>query len=263
LHYTRKTYATQLEVKKSSMSTASFFQAARDLLDRIESTQHTAIERASRLIAECLLQDGLWYLFGSGHSALGAEEVYYRAGGLVPVVPLRLGALQPGGNPLLSSHLERLPGVGRILVEQSPISDRDVLTVLSNSGKNAVPVEAALCAKERGVKTIAITSLAHAQSVTADPRIGKKLHEVCDVVIDTCGVPGDASLPLPRSGDKICPTSTLANVAILQEIVYRVCLRIEESGRDVPFFKSANSPGGDEWNRRWIERYREKGLFRW
>ena len=234
---------------------SSFFDAARRVLDDIEATQREALERAARLVSDSLLGGGVWHLFGTGHSHIISEEVYYRAGGLAPVNAILFPALMQHEGPATSTKLERLPGLARLILEKEDLRPGEVLTVISNSGKNAVPVELALLARERGLKTIALTSLA--QSKAASPGAGqtKKLFEVCDVVIDNCGAPGDAAVPL--TGTDLCtgPTSTLANVAIIQQIVVEVCRAFQAAGEDPPLFKSANLPGGDEWNAALIEKY--------
>lgn len=58
---------------------------------------------------------------------------------------------------------------------------------------------------------------------TAD---GLKLCDLCDIVIDNCGEPGDACLEI--SGVRCGPTSTVMGAALLQEIVCRVVALLQE-----------------------------------
>ena len=105
---------------------------------------------------------------------------------------------------------ERLPGYARVLLDSYPITSHDVLLIVSNSGRNALPVEMAIEARERGIATIAITSLEHSRAVGARHASGLRLFEACDVVIDNCGVAGDAALELDGIGEpvRVGPTST-------------------------------------------------------
>lgn len=232
-----------------------FFDVARDTLQRIQSTQQPAISEAARLVATSLMAGGVWHLFGTGHSHIIAEEVYYRAGGLAPVNAILAPALMQHEGPATSTRLERLPGLARVLFEKEDLRAGEVLTIISNSGKNPVPVEMALLARERGLKTIALTSLAQSQAATPGAGVTRRLFEVCDVVIDNCGTPGDAAVPVDDTGLATGPTSTLANVAIIQQIVVEVCRAYGDAGQAPPLFKSANLPGGDEWNARLIAQY--------
>lgn len=233
----------------------SFLDAARSVLDAIENTQLEEIRRAGQLVGESLLVGGVWHLFGTGHSHIISEEVYYRAGGLAAVNAILFPALMQHEGPATSTKLERLPGLARLILEKEDIRPGEVLTIISNSGKNAVPVEMALLARERGIKTIALTSLAQSSAATLGTGQNQKLFEVCDVVIDNCGCAGDAALSVGHAGLATGPTSTLANVAIIQQIVVEICRVFTDAGQEPPLFKSANLPGGDAWNAALIKEY--------
>ena len=102
--------------------------------------------------------------------------------------------------------MERLEGYARIILDNCGIRPGDVLLIVSNSGRNAVPVEMALLARERGITAVALTSLAHSGSVPSRHSSGKRLFEVADIVIDNCGVVGDAALQVDGMSTNIGPT---------------------------------------------------------
>jgi uncharacterized phosphosugar-binding protein len=240
----------------------SYFDAARRVLDKIEQTQAAAIRDAAAAVADSLLDDGIWHIFGTGHSHMIAEEAYFRAGGLAPVNPVLFPALMQHEGPVTSTQLERLPGLAEIVYRKADIRAGDILMIVSNSGKNAVPVEMARIAREHGVKTIALTSLAQSRAAALGVGQTKKLFEICDIVIDNCGAAGDAALRVPPAGVNVSPTSSLAGIAIIEQIVYAVACAFVLRGLEPPVFKTANLPGGDEYNAGLIARYSQRTSLR-
>lgn len=230
------------------------FEAAR-LLDRLRETQAGAIGRAVRAVAGALGGGGTLYAFGTGHSHMLAEELFYRAGGLVRVHPILDAPLMLHAGASRSSQLERLPGYAATLLHGAVAPGAgDALFVFSNSGRNAVPVEMALEAKRRGATTLCITSLAHASAVSPRNPAGLRLHEACDIVLDNCGVPGDAAIGI---GPYRCgPTSTVAGAALLQAVVCGVVEALVAEGSEPEVFRSANEDGGDEANEAFLRKYR-------
>ena len=63
-----------------SISYLRYLHTAQDILKQIEATQTDAIAQASDMCAETIAEDGLVYLFGSGHSRMAVEEIFPRYG---------------------------------------------------------------------------------------------------------------------------------------------------------------------------------------
>jgi uncharacterized phosphosugar-binding protein len=156
--------------------------------------------------------------------------------------------------------LERLEGYAEIVLEDYPIGPRDVLFVASNSGRNAFPIEAALFARQRGAKVIAITSSDHAAHVTSRHRSGKMLHDVADLVIDNQAPYGDACLAIPKSEKRMGSTSTISGSFIINAVMAEAVANLSRRGIAIDIYRGANSGGGgaeaEEIVRRWRPRIR-------
>ncbi len=226
-----------------------------EIINRIADTQSSVLASAAQWVAEAVERDGIVYTLGSGHSLLIATELYYRAGGLANFDVV---------HDKTFGRLERLPGYGRALLDQYPITSNDLLIIVSNSGRNELPVEMALEAKKRGIRTIAITSLAHSLAVAPRNVSGCRLSEVADLVIDNCGALGDVSVQLESLQGPVwlAPTSTAAGIFIANSIVALASQILIEKGIDPPIFASANVDHGDEKNEALLRflRQRIRGL---
>lgn len=196
-----------------------YFAELHRLLEKAELSQMDHIVQVGKAIANAIAQGGKLHLFGTGHSHMLAEELYVRAGGLACVNAILEPSLMLHKDPVRATELERQEGVAAEILAQHEMRAGDVLVVASNSGRNPVPIEMALLAKERGVVVIALTSLAHSQAVASRHSSGRRLFEVADVVLDNGGETGDAVLEVEGLLEKACPTSTVTGAAILNAVV--------------------------------------------
>jgi len=163
------------------------------LLDRAFDAERAALARASAQVAESFRAGGLLYVFGAGHSHLVAAEAFYRAGGPARVCPVLDPPTMLHEGAQRSGRLERESGrAARVLDRYDVVAGRDTLLVVSNSGVNAVPVEMAEAARDRGLATVALTSRAVS---AATPAPGRRLMDVVDLVVDNHCPVGDALLP--------------------------------------------------------------------
>lgn len=227
------------------------------LLHKVRATQRDAIERAAQVIADAIEADHLIYAFGATHAGILAQELFYRAGGLVPINPILPPGLTTDVRPsTLTSRLERMPGFGAQILAELPIEAGDVLIAHSVSGRNAAVVEIAQGARVRGAFVIALTSLEYSRSVQPRQPGMPRLFETADLVLDD-GVPiGDALIELPGLPQKVGPASTITGATILNAIVVRAAEILLQRTGDPPIFMSANLDGGDAFNQRWLEHYR-------
>lgn len=231
------------------------------LMQRIHDEEGYQLDAAADLVADHIASDRIVHAYGpGGHSNLAAQEVFFRAGGLMHVSAiLDEGTLLSSG-ALRSMAMERLPGYGRLVIAQQNLGHGDLLLLVNAYGINAALIDAALHARERGVTTIGVSSREHATNTAHDHPArhpsGHNLHDVVDVAIDTKVPIGDAVIEVPGAAELTGAVSTFANAFALNSLVIRAIALLAERGIDPPMWRSGNAPGGDEANSRFLDRFR-------
>ena len=142
------------------------------------------IKKASEIIFKALRNKKLVHVFATGHSHMFAEELFYRAGGLVQVNPILEPFLMQHEGSIRSTKFERLTGIAEIIFNSLDLRSGEPFIIVSNSGINSVPVEMAVLAKEKGHPVICVTSITQSSKSNTRNKYNKHLYEVCDVVID-------------------------------------------------------------------------------
>jgi uncharacterized phosphosugar-binding protein len=224
----------------------AYLQIAIEHLEKMIENQAAAIQKAATVVAYALAEDKSIYTFGSGHSQLIAREIAQRAGGLAPIFHLP--------DPIWGM-VERIEGYGDLLLQQYPIISGEVIFVISNSGRNPEPIEVAMGAREKGLKVIAVTSLAHSKSVASRHSSGKRLFELADVVLDTGTPLGDAAMDFEGLPMKAGALSTILGAAIMNAVMVEVIQLMLDRGLTPPVLISANVDGSDEHNAEIMGRY--------
>ncbi|MER5226601.1 SIS domain-containing protein [Streptomyces flaveus] len=241
-----------------------FFDAAIGLLERVRDEEAEAITAAGTLIADTVAAEGRLFAFGAGHSSLAAQDVVYRAGGLALMNLLAVpGAVGVDVMPAtLGSALERVDGLATAVLDTSPARAGDVLVIISLSGRNALPVEMALHARELGLKVIGVTSVAYGSETKSRHSSGTYLKDHCDVVLDSKIAVGDAELTLDTVPAPFAPASTVVTSALLQAVMATAAGTLADRGIEPPLLRSGNVDGGHEWNGRVFEEYADRIFYR-
>jgi len=237
------------------MLAEEFYNQMIGILGKVRETEMPSIMRAAEWIADSIAADGLVHLFGCGHSHLLAEDIFYRAGGLVPVNAILESSVMLHEGAVKSSRVERLSGYAELILDNYAVKPGEVLIIISNSGINSLPVEMAMAAKSKGLRVVAVSSEAYENAQSRHPS-GKKLKDVADLVIHNHIPYGDALVQLPESPARMASGSTIAGSLILHMLMVTVAERLIEKGLKPPVFVSGNIPGGLEQNQAYIEKYR-------
>ncbi len=232
-----------------------YLATVRDQIDAVGESQRDQIAAAGQYFADVLCRGGWIYVFGTGHSHMIAEELFYRAGGLSRIRPILISPLMLHESACESTALERDPRMVDQILEEYPIQSEDVLLIASNSGRNPVPVELAKRVQQRKTPVIALLNRRHSASVESRHESGLKLGDLADLVIDNCGVEGDACVALSEGSGKIGAASTVTGALIVQMIACHAVERATKAGWKPEVFSSSNAAGG-EGNDAILERYR-------
>lgn len=226
----------------------------KEIIELVEEEQTKSIKEAAMLIAKSIKQDGLLHLFGCGHSHILVEEVFYRAGGLVPINPIFETSTMLHEGAVKSSKIERMQGYAVHILNNYTFKEGEVLILISNSGINCLPIEMAIEAKKKGLKIIALTSSSYLEHESRHPS-GKKLYDLADIVIDTMLPYGDALVEVPDTQLKMSPGSTVIGAFLINMLMARVVEELQKLKVDPPIFVSGNVEGGMEYNQKYLEKY--------
>jgi uncharacterized phosphosugar-binding protein len=240
-----------------------YFDAAISLLQRVRTEEAEGVERAAEALAGTVRDGGRIFTFGAGHSSLAAQDVVYRAGGLVlmnllsvpgvtgvDVVPAHLG-----------SSLERVSGLATATLDASPARSGDLLFVISLSGRQVMPVELAMHARERGLRVIGVTSLAYPGAVSSQHPSGTYLKDQCDIVLDNKIAVGDGELSVEGAETTFGPVSSITTIALMQAVVATAVGKLAAQGLTPPLFRSGNIDGGMDWNAKLMADHKDRIFY--
>ena len=230
----------------------AYYTRANEMLATAREKNAPAIARLAPLLGASVARGEVIHTFGSGHSEIIAREIVGRAGGLVCITSI---------NDPTAGFIENLVGYGTKLVErydrQYELRAGEVVIVISNSGKNASPIEVALHAKKKGCVVVGLCSLAMSTTAKTVHPGAQNLHALCDYVLDNGGVPGDTVMKLT---DDIFtgPTSTFIGSSILNWLMLSTMEWLKTNGHELPVLRSQNIPGAIEHNRAVGAKYKHR-----
>ncbi len=228
-----------------------YLEKVTSVLSDIKETQRDKILSSAQMVSETIKRDGIIYIFGCGHSHLIALDCFYRAGGLANVSAMLDTDLMLHNGAAKSSKMEKVSGIAESIFERYCLTDKDILIIVSTSGKNAVPVEMAKVATKNGIKNIAVASGAY----FADKKDEDMLYECADMFIDNCVPHGDAVMDITGCDTKMGSVSTAASSYILNSVLLEAASIAGRDGAKPPVYMSGNVDGGAEYNKALIKKY--------
>jgi len=232
-------------------------------LASVETHQAANLKKAGKMIADAIAQDRLVHVYGGGgHTVMMVCEMFFRAGGLACINPIFGHDISPLCQALKYLEVERTTGYGACLIRYYNVGRDDLLIIFHNIGMNPTTIDAAEEAKKRGAKIIAVSSSDWRKKLPLDHHIRhpnrKHLFEYADLCIDDENPFGDAVFRVKGFDVPVAPTSTIVDAYIAHRMVIETVAELVARGIEPPIFRSANLPGGDEFNARLLARYRDR-----
>jgi uncharacterized phosphosugar-binding protein len=240
-----------------------FLDAVSSLLVRIEETQAQVLAEAGRLCADAIGAGRVVHLFGSGHSHMPVEEMFPRYGsypGFNPIVELSLTfhtQVVGANGQRQAMFIERVEGLAETILANFDLRPPDVMIVFSVGGLSAVPIEMAQGARRRGLPVIAVTSVEHSLGGSPTHSSGTRLLDHADVVIDLCTPLGDALVRIDGLETPVGPGSTIAAVAIANEIKSQTAALLVQRKAMPPVLTSAALVGPERSRQSFDDAYAE------
>ncbi len=238
-----------------------YWQEVESLFAKVKNTQRDNIIRASRLIADAVDSGACVHIHDSGH--IIDSELIYRGGGLILYKKFKYNLVVE--NPVRKRNREdidtSMEGLAAYALKASGAKPGDVFILGSVSGRSFGVVDLAYEAKKWGMKIIVVTSMSYTTTVDSPHSSGLRLYEMADVVIDNCAPAAEAMMEVEGLEPRLCAASGLSAAFILWSVTTVVVEELMKKGKVPGVLKSANFPGGNEYNKTYVEpRYEKEGL---
>lgn len=223
------------------------------LINKFENEQASNLLLAAKLMADACEQDRLIYLFGGGgHTCLVMQELFWRAGGLANICPMVDLSIHPATPAYMYLGHERMHGVGNHIVSYYGVGADDVVLIFHSYGFNAPTIDAALESKSRNAKVVGISSSEWHRSIPAEFKVrhesGKNLFDIADICIDDYVPYGDTVISIEGFEQPITGISSTIDFYIAHRLEMECVRECVRRGIVPPVWRSANIPGGDEFN---------------
>lgn len=219
----------------------AYYQQVLAHFEKLVTSQPEAIKMAAERVGRAIVEDRIIHTFGTGHSHMIGLEMFVRAGGLANVNAMLDSTVLTVEGSRRSAKIERVPGIAEIIWEEHQIHPEDLMIVISNSGRNAMPIEMAQKARDAGLFVIGITSMQQSQMYPSRHPSGRKLYELVDLVIDNHVPPGDGLMRI--GGCLTGPASSISGMLLINLLVTEGLQYAADKGVRLPVYYSQNIDG--------------------
>ncbi len=227
--------------------TQRYFNNLIERLNDVMNSQADAIDQAAQACADSIEKGKLAFTFGTGHGSFAAMEMFPRTGtavGFRPMVEssmISFHRVLGDGGARQYRFIHSREGYGDAILSSHQLDSEDTMVIFSHSGINAVTLDIAVGAQQRGMKVIGVTSLPHSSTVPSRHSCGKRLFELADVVIDTMAPKADAGIVIDGLKDPVGASSTSVAIAIAQTINASTVEKLVQRGYQPMIMVSPNT----------------------
>ncbi len=233
---------------------ARYQSAVEDLFAKVRQTQSANIQKAGELVARVVESGGNVYLSRICHSI--ENDLIYRGGGPIFYKHFSMNlSVEADGRERDRSDLgiETEGLAARYALQTANLRPGDLLFVSSVSGRSRDVVELAYEAQKFGIHVIALVSMSYAQAVDPVHSSGKKLHEIAELTLDNCAPAAEAMLEVEGIEARFAAASGIASDYIMWSLTSVAVEKMLADGYTPGILKSANFPGGNDYNKTVIE----------
>ena len=222
-------------------------EAVDALIKKVRTTQKDNIIKAGEMIADTVAGGGNIYLSSICHMI--EWDLINRGGG--PTFYRHFSwkmDVEKNGRKREGTFEDYPWGMAEFAIKSSDMKKGDIIMVSSVSGRTKPVVDLAYEAKKLGIKVIAFTSMEYTKAVDAVHPSGKKLYEIVDLAIDNCAPSAEAMIDAPGIEAKFAAASGIACDILLWSMTSVAVEKLQEKGITPGILKSANFPGGADYN---------------
>lgn len=223
-------------------------EAIDELIHKVRTTQKDNIIKAGEMIAEAVSNGNNIYLSGICHQIewdlinRGGGPTFYRH------FSYKMDVEKNGRKRDRSDIDDSTWGMAEYALKMSDMKPGDVLMVSSVSGRTKNVVDLAYEAKKFGIKVIAFTSMEYTMQVEPVHPSGKRFYEIADIAMDNCAPAAEAMIDAPGIEAKFAAASGIACDILLWSMTAVAVEKLQEKGITPGILKSANFPGGTDYN---------------
>ena len=204
-----------------------------DVVKKVRETQKENIIKAGEMVAKAAETGKKIYLGKIVHNI--EYDLIYR-----------------GGGPIFYKEYKE---------GECELHEGDVIFVNSVSGRTKKIVDLAWDSMQKGVNVIALTSMSYATAVDPVHESGKKLHEMVSLALDNCAPPAEAMLQVDGIEAPFAACSGIASSYLMWSITAVAVEKMLADGYTPGILKSANFPGGNDYNKTVVEPNYEKNGY--